>query len=113
MASSCDLSYVALMWIERLFPEVIAGKAGLEERLVAEAIARGFDAESAIALAPITPANLLAAECFLDKMTGLWRYEFGFPYHLDGELVWGTHMWVPVGCLVSALSCVKDRLLGD
>ena len=46
-------------------------------------------------------------------MTNIWRYEFGIPYDIKGDLVWGTHMWVPVGYLFNALLCSYSRLPQD
>lgn len=56
------------------------------------------------------PSPLIKSEAFLDKMTNLWRYEFGIPYEIDGSLFWGTQMWVPVLNLLNALQIVKNRL---
>lgn len=41
--------------------------------------------------------------------TGLWRYEFGLPFHLDAsrQHLWGTHMWVPVRYLKRALARLR------
>ncbi len=101
------------MLIDQLFPQVIGAKATLTHRFVEEAVSRGVALDVANELLGLAPANLQGVECFLDNMTGLWRYEFGFPYQVGGDFVWGTHLWVPVGCLVSALCCVKHRLFGD
>lgn len=46
----------------------------------------------------------------LDKMTGIWRYEFGIPYQVGDSLVWGTHMWEDVSHLLDALLCVLRRV---
>ena len=84
----------------------------MAERLVAEAVSANFSNEYAEELLTIVPQPLIHAECFLDSMTGLWRYEFGLPYHIDAAFVWGTHMWVPVKYLFVALSCARSRLSG-
>ena len=44
--------------------------------MVAEGLS---DAETDVILS-IAPQRLIEAGSFLDKMTGLWRYEFGIPY---------------------------------
>jgi hypothetical protein len=62
------------------------------------------------AIVAIAPAALISSECFLDKMTGLWRYEFGLPYDTNRHFVWGSHMWVPVKDLLTALCCAHARL---
>jgi hypothetical protein len=47
------------------------------------------------------------AGAFLDKMTGLWRYEFGLPHQVGDSLWWGTHMWEQVEHLLIALICAQ------
>lgn len=98
------------MFIDQIFPAVVAEKSTLLERLIAEAMAQGVTREQASAILSIVPERLISAGCFLDKMTGLWRYEFGVPYDIAKDLVWGTHMWVPVDYLYAALFCVYSRL---
>lgn len=100
------------MFIEQIFPRVVQAKASLRERLVAEAVLAGFSDEQTNDIMSIVPEQLTHAECFLDGMTGLWRYEFGLPYDIADELIWGTHMWVPVRCLFVALGCACSRLSG-
>lgn len=98
------------MLIDRIFPAVIAEKSTLRERLAAAAAAMGLTNNQVGAVLAIVPERLVGAGCFLDKMTGLWRYEFGVPYEIGKDLVWGTHIWVPVDCLLSALLCAYSRL---
>lgn len=98
------------MFIEKIFKEVVAEKDTLRERLLAEARARAVSSEYMEKIMSIVPSVLINASAFLDKMTNLWRYEFGVPYELGKELVWGTHMWVPVSCLFDALLCANLRL---
>ncbi len=101
---------LAFMFIDQIFPAVVGGKSSLRERLIVEALAQGFSNEHANAIVSMVPERLISSGCFLDKMTGLWRYEFGAPYNIAQDLVWGTHMWVPVNCLFAALSCAYSRL---
>ena len=98
------------MFIDQVFPEVVGGKSTLRERLLTNAAASGWPEERANALIAIVPQRLINSACFLDKMTGLWRYEFGMPYDIAKKLVWGTHMWVPADCLFFALSSAYSRL---
>ena len=79
-------------------------------RLLAEGMAVGFADEKAAQLVASVPEPLISAGAFLDKLTGLWRYEFGVPYDVANKLYWGTHMWVPVAHLFEALRCANDRL---
>lgn len=98
------------MKIEEICPLMVAEVATLKDRLNAAAIAAGQAAANAEAIFAQLPAPLSGAGCFLDKMTGLWRYEFGEPVTLDRELLWGTHMWLPVDRLWHALSAAVLRL---
>lgn len=98
------------MFIEQIFPAIVAEKSTLRECLLEEAKARGLSNEDMAKLIAIVPKPLIDAGAFLEKMTKLWRYEFGIPYDIGNELFWGTHMWVPVHCLFNALSCAYSRL---
>jgi hypothetical protein len=101
------------MFIDLIFPEVVAEKSTLRDILVSEAMARGLTNEQANAMLSNVHERLIDAGSFLDKMTGLWRYEFGFPFNIAEKHVWGTHMWVPVECLFTALYCAYLRLPDD
>ena len=101
------------MFIEQIFPAVVAQKSTLKERLVAEAKARGLSNDDTKEIVSIVPMALIDAGAFLDKLTNLWRYEFGVPFNINKDFVWGTHMWVPVHCLFNALACAYSRLPKD
>lgn len=98
------------MLIDQVLPQVVAETSTLRERLIVEAKENGMmEAETASLLA-VVPAQLLDAGAFLDKLTTLWRYEFGIPFNIENSYYWGTHMWVPVGNLFIALHCARARL---
>lgn len=101
------------MLIDQVFPVVVAEKGVLRERLVSEAIAHGLTNDQANAILSDVPERLVEVGSFLDKMTGLWRYEFGLPFEIADDLVWGTHMWAPVESLFFALNCAHSRLPDD
>lgn len=104
---------MAPMIIERIFPKAVTATGTLADRLAAEAAAQGFDADALLALLRET-GRLAHAGCFLDAMTGLWRYEFGAPYRLaNGQLVLGTHMWIDISYLAAVLDCAHRRLTPD
>ena len=86
------------MLIESVSPELVGAKSTLP------AIRGWPDAERETLLA-VVPAELLACECFHDKLTRLWRYGFGEPHQVGSELVWGIHMWPPVPVLFDVLAC--------
>jgi len=99
------------MLIDEVFPAVVGARDSLRSRLAEEARVALTDQEFEELVSAI-PVTLLTACCFFDKLTRLWRYEFGRPFCLSGtnELVWGTQMWVPVRTLFLVLSCVRQRL---
>lgn len=93
-------------------PELMGAKDTLRRRLEADAHAAGMSDGDIAALMAAVPSNLLRAQCFEDRLTGLRRYEFGEPYYLErrDQLLWGTHMWVPVAHLRPALDCLLARV---
>lgn len=98
------------MLIDKVLPQAVGGRATLYERFFAEAQERGVAEREAKNLLEWLPDPLAKAACFLDKMTGLWRYEFGIPFNVGPHLVWGTHMWLPVDELFSGLVAARNRL---
>jgi len=100
------------MLIDEVFPQVIGAKASLRDRLLQEFSLARISREEAERLLSAVPPLLLESGCFLDRMTGLWRYEFGIPYTVNSNqnLVWGTHMWVPVTHLLAAMVAAHQRL---
>jgi len=61
------------------------------------------------------PAEIKAAPCFLDRLTGIWRYDFGEPFVnlRGGGVVLGTNMYQEVERLYAVLSCAQRRLSKD
>ncbi|MDP3125027.1 MAG: hypothetical protein Q8M84_05270 [Thiobacillus sp.] len=98
------------MLIDHVFPVVIAEKSTLRDRLLAEGAAVGLTPEQTAQFVALVPEPLISTGAFLDKLTGLWRYEFGVPFDITNNQYWGTHMWVPVMHLFMALRCANDRL---
>lgn len=101
------------MWIERVFPAVVAEVSQVRLRLHTEGEALGIRREDIDAIIAGAPACFLDTGCFLDRLANVWRYEYGEPYDLNGKLIWGTHMWVPVRHLVLTLYCALNRLPAD
>ncbi len=101
------------MIIEQVLPKAIGAKDTLTNRLLSEAAAIGISEQELTALLAMAP-TLSNAGCFLDVVTGLWRYEFGLPYTLDnGQAVLGTQMWVEVVYLCAVLACARRRLTAE
>ncbi len=98
------------MFIEQIFPAVVADKGTLPARLLAEAKAQGLSNGELEEFESTIPDAFTDIGAFLDKMTNLWRYEFGHPYEIGNDAVWGTHMWPPVDSLFNALLCACSRL---
>ena len=103
---------MVLMKIEEISPDLVAAIAPLSECLKQDALDAGFSDERANQLVETLPPKLKSAHCFHDKLTGLWRYEFGEPFYLEeqDQLLWGAHMWVPVRYLRRAVSCCLRRV---
>jgi hypothetical protein len=98
--------------IDQVMPQIVGAKATLRERLTADGLDAGLSEQEIERILEALPPRLAQAECFLDRLTGLWRYEFGAPIYLEekGNLLWGAHMWVPVQHLRRGLSCCLNRV---
>jgi hypothetical protein len=89
---------------------MITKKSTLKQLLYAECMAAGLDVEQSSGMIASVPEPLICAEAFLDKLTGLWRYDFGIPHIIGNTQYFGTHMWVPVTHLFMALRYTNERL---
>jgi hypothetical protein len=49
----------------------------------------------------------------LDRLTDIWRYEFGSPHRVGNELIRVVHMWPRVPLLFDVLQCAQRRLSPD
>jgi hypothetical protein len=87
--------------------QVIGAVAELPARLVAAGRERGLSNEQIQRVTEVLPRVLREAPCFYDRMTDLWRYDFGEP--LDGlpeeKVVYGTHMCPEVAILFDVVRC--------
>ena len=99
------------MMVEQLEPRVVGATAPLVARLASEAQAQGLSRDEAAMILAALPPNLRQAMCFNDRLTGVWKYEFGEPLELPRTqtLLWGT-LWVPVKDLLTALRCALVRV---
>lgn len=100
------------MLVDTWAPWAVGAKGLLPERLANEAATVGAAAVAAELVQLLRPP-LDAAECFLDNLTGLWRYEFGEPFELGEGQVVGTNIWIPVSHLFMALQTVLARVHGN
>jgi len=55
----------------------------------------------------------LASECFLNRIDGLWKYEFGEPYVLKNSFVVGHDMCPSVRDLLAVVHCANKRLSAE
>lgn len=91
-------------------PEFVAAKGTLLACLREEGLSRGRTQVECDTLIAAVPQRLAACECFLDKLTSMWRYEFGEPHQVGETLVWGIHMWPSIRILFDVLDCAFKRL---
>lgn len=98
------------MLIDYVFPEIVAQKSTLRQSLEASLLSQGRTTAEIQQLLAHLPSPLVDARAFLDRLTNLWRYEFGSPYVLNGELMFGAHMWLPVDHLRHAATAASARV---
>lgn len=98
------------MIIDHIDPKVVGAKSTLRQLLLDKWIANGRSAELSNNDLAAIPRPLVDAEAFFDRRTGYWRYEFGAPFSLGEELVFGTHMWIPVDHFELAIRTVLARV---
>lgn len=93
------------MLIEQVFPELVQELSDMKSCLISEFKNANTASENIESFISWFPNDLLAAKCFLCKLTGLWRYEFGLPSTLDKtkKLLWGTTMWPEVNTLLKVV----------
>ena len=93
------------MLIKQVFPGVVQELSDMKSCLISEFKSTNTAPENIDSFISWFPNDLLAAKCFLCRLTGLWRYEFGLPSTLDKtkKLLWGTPMWPPVNTLLKVV----------
>jgi len=100
------------------FPRVprslVGGLADLQALFVSMAHYRGIDRSELEQVAALVPESISHVPCFLDRLTGVWRYDFGEPMGLPGgDVVVSTNMFQPVDRLYDVLACARCRLASD
>jgi hypothetical protein len=99
------------MLIDVFASHAVAARSTLKDRLLEDVLSAGMTVQSADALVALLPEAMKDVCAFLDNGTGLWRYEFGEPYELGEEHLFGTHMWPPVTHLRLALEAARNWVL--
>ena len=61
-------------------------------------------------IANLLPESIKVIPCFLDRLTGVWRYDYGEPLEVGGTKVIGTNMFHGVAILFEVISCADWRL---
>lgn len=89
----------------------VAGIAELPDLLISFELLRGRSNADAQALAAMIPAALRGAPCFLDRLTGLWLYDFGDPIMTGQGVVYGGGTtWHRLTRLIDVIACAQARL---
>ena len=103
------------MELPRVPPALVGGIAELSSLFVSSARYRGIARATADDIAAMVPETIRGTSCFLDRMTGLWRYDFGEPFSdlPGGSIVLGTHMYPLVDRLFDVLNCARQRLTAE
>lgn len=94
-------------------PEIlIGGLAALPELFRASAKWRGISREKVDEVIRLVPAQILELMCFLDRITGLWRYDYGEPFDdlAGGQVVFGANTYNEVDRLFDVINCARCRL---
>lgn len=97
------------MLIEEKFPAAVVAKGDLATVFLIHASAEGIPEQRCDALLRLIPPPLSSAECFLDKLTNIWKYEFGEALELSQGVLHGTD-WEPVRNLVRVIDAVERYL---
>jgi hypothetical protein len=98
------------MLIDRIRPELVGEKSALPTCLRAEGASRGLPGAELETLLAIVFPEILACGCFRDRLTGLWRYEFGDLHQVGDQWIFGTHLWPLIYVLFDVLACAQRRL---
>lgn len=102
------------MKIDKINPQIVGGKELLKSRVVQELKNCGVSIEEIKAFIPFIDPKLLQAQCFYDKRTALWRYEYGDSWPISNKKLWGTNnIWHRVDVLVRVILCAKGILPSD
>src|SRR5262245_28439741 len=98
----------------RVPPSLVGGIADLRSLFISLSRYRGIARKHVEDIVALVPGHIGNATCFLDRLTGFWRYDFGEPFDLPGERrVLGTNMCQPVDRLYDVLACAHRRLTSD
>ncbi len=99
----------------RVPDQFIGGLAALPELFRASTTWRGMSHQEVEEVIRLVPPPIFESICFLDRLTSLWRYDYGEPFdNLPGnQMVFGTNMYNEVERLFDVLNCARRRLDPD
>lgn len=86
-------------------PQVVGERAPLRDVFIDEALAAAVPVMTAQILFALLPPKLASAMCFLDLLSSRWLYEFGEPFAIGRQHLYGPHVWHPVAHLVASMAC--------
>jgi hypothetical protein len=93
------------------FPmDFLGGVAEMRALFRAIAQSRSYPATDPGRMWKLLPEKIRILPCFLDEITGIWRYEYGEPITLGDSTVVGTHMFPDVETLYHVIGCASWRL---
>ena len=92
--------------------ELVGEKSTMRDTFLRCAGDRGDDNDYAIAMFSLLPKHLQEVPVWFDKLTNLWRYEYGIPYDRmpKGMIISGTNVHLPVCELYIAMRVATSRL---
>jgi hypothetical protein len=89
----------------------LGGFAEMDGAFRAIACQQGLPPLYSARIADLLPSAIRCLPCFLDMLSGVWRYDYGDPITFpDGRINVGTHMFQEVACLFEVVSCAEWRL---
>jgi hypothetical protein len=91
-------------------PEFVGGIAELSSLFQAIGHEQQLPASYPQRIASLIPEPIRVLPCFLDRLTGVWRYDYGEPIEVGDRKVIGTHMFHEVNLLFEVVCCADWRL---
>jgi len=91
---------------------LVGGFAVLPELFFASAKWRGATRKHVGEVVSLVPESIRHLTCFLDRLTGRWRYDYGEPFVRlpSGDMIFGTNLYHEVDRLFDVLECAQHRL---
>ncbi|MCJ7507353.1 MAG: hypothetical protein MUO85_01315 [candidate division Zixibacteria bacterium] len=95
--------------------EMVGDKSTMYDAFLRCAAEHGDDKDYATELFSLLPQALKETPAWFDKLTNLWRYEYGIPYDRMPEeiIISGTNVHLPVSELYTSVRIANKRLRRD